>query len=974
MGETVSLFLLLFFSHLLIGQANTATQDYTALLTLMAAWENTPPNWVGSDPCGGWDGIECTNSRITSISLASMDLSGQLTSDIGLLSELLILDLSYNRNLTGPLPSNIGNLRKLRNLLLISCGFTGPIPATIGNLERLVFLSLNSNGFSGPIPAAIGNLSNLYWLDLAENQLEGPIPISNGTTPGLDMMHHTKHFHFGRNKLSGDIPAQLFSSEMSLIHVLFETNRFTGSIPSTLGLVKSLEVVRFDDNFLSGSLPQNISNLTSVRELFLSKNRLSGSLPDLTGMNSLSYLMMEDTKLEGAIPVSLFNLQQLQTVVLKNNKLNGTLDIGTFISNQLDLLDLQLNYIEKFEAKVDVSKVEIILLNNPICQETGVPQSYCSITKSNDSYSTPPENCVPVPCSSDQTLSPKCKCAYPYTGTLFLRAPSFSDLGNQTVFVTLQLTLMQSFQVHNKPVDSVSLSNPRKNIYQYLELTLKLFPSGQDRFNRTGISSIAFLLSNQTYKPPSMFGPYYFIADDYENYMNDTVLEGPVTTSSKSSNTGIIAGAAAGGAALLVLVLVLFVYALHRKNKSVRATGKNNPFEQWDPDESNSSIPQLKGARRFNFEEIQICTKNFSQVNNIGSGGYGKEAIDKTKGFCGLEEVLDPTIDFGTALNGFEKFVDIALQCVEESSSDRPTMNYVVKEIENMLQLAGSSPILSASASTSSSYNNPMKSSLHPYENEYFDSSVVLPLCKYLHFKNVTSANNVRIGFQGKFLRNWIFGSNQLVGSIPETLALVTSLTLVRFENNSLDGYMPLSLNNLINVTDLLLSNNKLHGALPNLTGMNSLKYLLVTKCLSVTVLDLTNNGFDKSSFPLWLSNLKNLTTFVLKDNRFAGTLDIGTNYCKQLQLIDLTSNSIEDFKQRNDSPQIRITLEHNPICTETEIMEDYCTNLNISHTKPQNSCQQGSCSPDQILSPKCKCGYPYTGTLTCRAPSYFES
>lgn len=51
-----------------------------------------------------------------------------------------------------------------------------------------------------------------------------------------------------------------------------------------------------------------------------------------------------------------------------------------------------------------------------------------------------------------------------------------------------------------------------------------------------------------------------------------------MTTSSKSSNTGIIAGAAAGGAALLVLVLVLFVYALHRKNKSVRATGKNNPF------------------------------------------------------------------------------------------------------------------------------------------------------------------------------------------------------------------------------------------------------------------------------------------------------------------------------------------------------------------------------------------------------------
>ncbi|XP_029128170.1 probable leucine-rich repeat receptor-like protein kinase At5g49770 isoform X2 [Cajanus cajan] len=953
MDERILVFLLIILTHLLIVLANTANQDYTALLALQNEWHNTPPNWVGSDPCGGWDGIECSNSRIISISLASMDLSGQLTSDIGLLTELQILDLSYNKNLTGPLPNDIGNLRKLRNLLLISCGFSGPIPDTIGNLERLVFLSLNSNGFSGQIPAAIGNLSNVYWLDLAENQLEGSIPISNGTTPGLDMMHHTKHFHFGKNKLSGNIPSELFSPEMTLIHVLFESNQFTGSIPSTLGLVKPLEVVRFDGNFLSGPLPSNINNLTNVRELFLSNNRLSGSLPNLTGMNFLSYLdmsnnsfdpselppwlstlptlttiMMENTKLQGHIPVSLFGQQQLQTVMLKNNQLNGTLDIGTSISNNLDLVDLQINFIEAFDPQTDVSKVEIILVNNPVCQETGVPQTYCSITKSNDSYSTPPKNCVPLPCSLDQTLSPNCKCAYPYTGTLTLRAPSFSDLGNKSVFVILESSLMKSFQTHQKPVDSVSISNPRKNTYQYLDLTLKIFPSGQDRFTRADISGIGFLLSNQTYKPPPMFGPYYFIPDEYDDFVDNSVLEGPVKHG-KSSNTGIIAGAAAGGSALLVLALLACVYALRQKKKSKRATGKSNPFEQWDPDESNSNIPQLKGARRFTFEEIQICTKNFSQVNNIGSGGYGKvyrgnlpngqliavkraqkesmqgglefkteiellsrvhhknlvslvgfcfeqgeqmliyeyiangtlkdtlsgksgirldwlrrlkialgaargldylhelanppiihrdikstnillderlntkvsdfglskplgdgakgyittqvkgtmgyldpeyymtqqlteksdvysfgvlmlelitarrpiergkyivkvmkSAIDKSKALYGLEEVLDPTIELGTAPSGFERFVDLAMQCVEESSSDRPTMNYVVKEIENLLQLAGSNPILSASPSTSSSYYNNSankEGSQHPYENEYFGSSVVIP-------------------------------------------------------------------------------------------------------------------------------------------------------------------------------------------------------------------------------------------------------
>lgn len=46
--------------------------------------------------------------------------------------------------------------------------------------------------------------------------------------------------------------------------------------------------------------------------------------------------------------------------VLKNNQLNGTLDIGTSISDQLDLLDLQINYIEEFKPQIDVSKVKIM--------------------------------------------------------------------------------------------------------------------------------------------------------------------------------------------------------------------------------------------------------------------------------------------------------------------------------------------------------------------------------------------------------------------------------------------------------------------------------------------------------------------------------------------------------------------------------------------------------------------------------------
>ncbi|XP_020968999.1 probable leucine-rich repeat receptor-like protein kinase At5g49770 isoform X2 [Arachis ipaensis] len=160
----------------------------------MDTLKNIPPNWGGSDPCDAWDGIKCENSRVTSITLSSMGLEGELSGDIGSLTEL-------------------------ETLILVGCSFNGPIPDEIGFLQELRFISLNSNSFTGRISHSIGNLLNLYWLDLADNELQGPIPISSGSVPGLDKLHHAKHFHLGKNNLSGNIPPQLFSSEMALIHL-----------------------------------------------------------------------------------------------------------------------------------------------------------------------------------------------------------------------------------------------------------------------------------------------------------------------------------------------------------------------------------------------------------------------------------------------------------------------------------------------------------------------------------------------------------------------------------------------------------------------------------------------------------------------------------------------------------------------------------------------------------------------------------
>ncbi|GFZ09526.1 leucine-rich repeat protein kinase family protein [Actinidia rufa] len=315
MGSRVQVFLLVISIQILLVAAQS-NEDFAVLKSLKDVWDNTPPNWEGPDPCGnGWVGIWCNNSRVTAITLASIGLTGKLSGDLSSLSELQTLDLSYNKGLTGPLPVSIGSLKKLTNLLvtnhllLLACQNPGwlqfqwpnsqhnRISAAAAHSVRVltcslsnVLKSLNSNSFSGSIPPEIGYLSSLYWLDLADNKLSGRIPVSDGTTPGLDMLVNTKHFHFGKNQLSGTIPPKLFSPNMSLIHVLFENNNLSGSIPLTLGLVQSLEVLRLDRNLLTGPVPSNLNNLVHVNELILSNNQLSGSFPNLTGMNVLNYV------------------------------------------------------------------------------------------------------------------------------------------------------------------------------------------------------------------------------------------------------------------------------------------------------------------------------------------------------------------------------------------------------------------------------------------------------------------------------------------------------------------------------------------------------------------------------------------------------------------------------------------------------------------------------------------------------------
>ncbi|RVW78065.1 Somatic embryogenesis receptor kinase 1 [Vitis vinifera] len=89
----------------------------------------------------------------------------------------------YSNNISGPIPSDLGNLTSLVSLDLYLNSFTGPIPETLGKLSKLRFLCnsrLNNNSLTGTIPMSLTNITALQVLDLSNNRLSGVVP-DNGS-------------------------------------------------------------------------------------------------------------------------------------------------------------------------------------------------------------------------------------------------------------------------------------------------------------------------------------------------------------------------------------------------------------------------------------------------------------------------------------------------------------------------------------------------------------------------------------------------------------------------------------------------------------------------------------------------------------------------------------------------------------------------------------------------------------------------
>ncbi|XP_016745030.2 probable LRR receptor-like serine/threonine-protein kinase At3g47570 [Gossypium hirsutum] len=207
------------FGVILSAKYSNINIDQSVLLALKLDITHDPhnflaTNWSISTSVCNWIGVICGSKqhRITALDLSSMDLTGTIPSQLGNLSFLAWLDIGDN-NFHGSLPIELADLHRLEYLNFGNNNLDGKIPYWLGYFAKLQSLYLYGNNFDGVIPFTLGNLSKLEMLNLGRNQISGRIPNSLFKCKELEFLS------LYNNSLEGNVPTEI--ENLTLLNTLY---------------------------------------------------------------------------------------------------------------------------------------------------------------------------------------------------------------------------------------------------------------------------------------------------------------------------------------------------------------------------------------------------------------------------------------------------------------------------------------------------------------------------------------------------------------------------------------------------------------------------------------------------------------------------------------------------------------------------------------------------------------------------------
>ncbi|KAL3520046.1 hypothetical protein ACH5RR_018195 [Cinchona calisaya] len=606
-----------------------------------------------------------------------------------------------------------------------------------------------------------------------------------------------------------------------------ESNKLEGSVPSQIGNLRNLRILRLRQNRLSGYIPVSFFNISSLERVDFTSNFLSGALPaDMcNSLTHLEYFSIYSNQIDGLLPLSLDKCSKLQTLILEDNQFSGP--VPSQIGNLSMLRTLYLggnNFRDQIPGEIGkLPSLEYLTLDeNGLTGE--IPSfiynistlQWLYISQNNLTGSFPPDMCGKLPVL--QGL---------YLGINQLSGSIPPEIGNCTALVALYLD-------SNKLTGEIPAEIGKLVNVEELVISPNNFRGQipESIFNISTLRVIQLRASNLIGNlPPTMGERLPNLEAVFLGQNNLTgVIPDTISNSSKISHLSVVANKLTGPIPNSLGYL---------ENLDFLSLGENN-FISYSPE--LSFITSLTNCRRLRVMWIQNNSCDAYIPRSIGNLSTSLEQIDASnseiKGSIpseigNLSNLASLYIDG----NGLTGFIPTTIKGLGNLQVFSLINNRVTGVVPN--DLCRLSKLGEITLSKNKLYGPlpPCLGNITSLRYLNLDSNELntsLP-ASLGGLKDVLRINLSTNFFRGhlpselgglKVATSIDLSANELSGDIPSTFEGLQNLINFSLSQNTLEGPIPESFGNLISLEILDLSHNRLSGEIPkSLEELVHLKY-----------------------------------------------------------------------------------------------------------------------------------------------------